>query len=199
MKPHELQGKTFNRLTVLSLTSDKTKSGELKWLCVCSCGNQIVLPSTNIKSGKTKSCGCLAKELAKTRLTKHGQSRTREYDAWHHMKIRCLDKTYPQYKDYGGRGISICERWLDFENFLEDMGKCPDGYFIDRINNNGNYEPSNCRWVDRATNNNNRRNSVKVNGMSITDMALELGVSRDVMKSRLQRNPDLFIDIVEAK
>lgn len=195
MRPHELQGSTYNRLTVLERTDEKTKSGEIKWLCQCSCGTQVVLPSTNIKTGKTKSCGCLAKEMAKDRLIKHGKSRTREYQAWHHMRVRCLDKSYPQYKDYGGRGITICKRWDKFENFLKDMGDCPDGFFIDRVNNNSGYKPSNCRWVSRTVNNNNRRNSVRLHGRSITEIAEELGVSRDVMKSRIQRNPDLFIDI----
>lgn len=197
MRPHELQGKTFNRLTVLSLTDARTKSGELIWLCSCSCGNQVTLPSTNIKTGKTKSCGCLAKDTARSRLLKHGASRSREYNSWHHMKQRCQDPTYAQYKDYGGRGITICKRWDKFENFLADMGECPPDFFIDRINNNKGYSKTNCQWVSRTVNNNNRRNSVKVSGRTITEIAEHLGVSRDVMKSRLKRNPKLFVDIYE--
>ena len=195
MKPHELQGKTFNRLTVLGQTGRSTKSGDCIWLCQCSCGNTKELPSTNIKTGKTKSCGCLAKEIAKARLFKHGQSTTREYNTWHHMKQRCLDPAYKQYGDYGGRGITISKKWMKFENFLADMGTCPEDHFLDRIDNDKGYSKRNCRWVTRTVNNNNRRNSVKVNGMTITEVAEQLYVSRDVMKCRLQRNPNLFVDI----
>lgn len=150
----------FGRLTVLAESAPL--GGSRAWLCLCECGSEKVVRQAKLRSGHTKSCGCLRVEkgieLGKANI-KHGQTNTPEHNAWHHMRQRCLDKNHPGYKDYGGRGITICERWADFNNFLADMGPRPtDRHSLDRIDVNGHYEPSNCRWADDKTQQRNRRN-----------------------------------------
>jgi hypothetical protein len=123
------------------------------WLCRCDCGTQKEVAQGNL--GRCIfSCGCLHKELAaasKLRLT-HGMRNSVEYATWNSMKNRCFNPKSQAFKNYGGRGITVCERWMKFENFFSDMGPRPDGLEIDRINNNGNYEPDNCRWTTRSVN-----------------------------------------------
>jgi hypothetical protein len=174
-----------------------SNSRHYNWECLCDCGNTAHVSGHKLKTGKTLSCGCLAIERLKQRCTKHGQARTKEYYAWHHMLMRCTNPQTKQYEDYGGRGITVCSRWLHFEAFLADMGKCPDAYVLDRADNEGNYEHSNCAWVTRGESNNNRRNSTRYFGLSTVEIAEHLGVTRDVMKSRFQRNPELWVDIYE--
>lgn len=115
--------------------------------------------------GHTQSCGCIRKETAAALKLSHGQApknhKTKTYQRWRGIKQRCTNPKHISYKNYGGRGITVCERWLSYENFFADMGVAPDGMYIDRINNDGNYEPSNCRWTDPVTSARNRRHKKK--------------------------------------
>jgi hypothetical protein len=157
--PLQLLGLRFGRLLVIS--REKThRNGSYYWLCACDCGKQKTINGSSLKDGSTKSCGCFRDENAGTYNIRHGQYRSLTHSTWRSMRNRCLNPKNPSYKWYGARGITVCERWAKFENFLADMGERPLGptYFsLDRINNNGNYEPGNCRWATDLQQRANRR------------------------------------------
>ena len=142
----KLEGQKFGRLTVLYRT-ENDKWGNVKWMCVCDCGNLVEVVGWRLRSKHTQSCGCL----------KHNLSETAVYRTWADMKTRCNNPNRKEYKYYGGRGISICKRWEKFQNFYNDMGDRPEGLTLDRIDNDGNYEPENCRWTTYAEQNHNSR------------------------------------------
>ena len=147
MKRIDLTGKTFGRLTVLELSQEKI-SRSRAWLCRCECGTEKLIRSAQLRSGDTQSCGCFNVERRKERFTRHGGYKTPEYKSWQSMKIRCQNPNNHGYARYGAVGISVCERWQVFENFLADMGPRPAGTSIDRYpDGSGNYEPGNCRWA----------------------------------------------------
>lgn len=155
----EMVGKKFNRLTVLEL-SHKMKRKPY-WICKCDCGNTKVIEGYCLRVGSIKSCGCLY-SMIKNHKT-HGMSKTSTYRSWVHMHERCLVTKCKDYKNYGGRGITICKRWLNsFENFYEDMGEKPEGLTIERIDNDSNYKLSNCKWATRKEQNMNKRNTLTV-------------------------------------
>ena len=155
-KKIDMLGKVFGRLTVVS-EAPKNRN-KLMVNCRCSCGNSLTCRSESLRSGMTGSCGCLQVDAVLALNTTHGMSKTVEHSAWLEIKRRIFDTTRPGYNNYGGRGISMCADWVDsFETFYKDMGPRPEGYSIDRIDNDGNYEPSNCRWATRTQQNQNSR------------------------------------------
>lgn len=160
-------GKPFGRLKALRL-SKQTEKGHAVWLCECDCGAIKEVLAQRLVTGKTKSCGCLHKELKE----KHGMSESSEYTSWVKMKQRCYNTRYLYYEDYGGRGIKVCDRWKDsFENFYEDMGdKLDKNYSIERLDVNKDYSPDNCVWADNYVQNRNKRrrkdNTTKYTGVN---------------------------------
>lgn len=187
MNKSNLIGHRFVRLLVIR-EAGKSNGGNIKWECLCDCGNTTIVAGGNLKSGSCQSCGCLGIEKS----TIHGMTKTAEFKAWTHMKYRCYNKNCKSYPDWGGRGIIVCDRWLEsFENFFADMGKKPSPlHSIDRWpDTNGNYEPSNCRWATKEQQANNKRNNriMEYMGekMSVKDLCLKLKISRRTLYNRI--------------
>jgi hypothetical protein len=163
MQPTPMEGLRFGALTVIARLA--AINGRRRLECRCDCGRTVVVSSGHLNAGSVQSCGCVRRQRASMRLARqnyrHGcASRVHEsptYAVWKHMIQRCTNPNVLKWKYWGGRGITVCERWRDFCNFLADMGERPAGLTLDRINNDGNYEPGNCRWTTYAEQNRNQR------------------------------------------
>lgn len=193
--PRDLTGLRFERLSVLS-EAQRGADGHMHWSCACDCGNQKVISGHALKRGATVSCGCLGKERRaeahKKVVTKHGLSKTKQYVAWQLMIDRCHNPNSHAYSYYGARGIKVCPEWRgDYGAFYAHVGERPDSMSLDRINNNGNYEPGNVRWADRCTQARNTRANrlITVRGKTQTLMAWAeaSGIAREKISARLNR------------
>ena len=188
------RGDVYGRLTIIQEAKymHYKDNGRIKKLrrfkCLCDCGKQTIVFLSNLRSGITKSCGCLREEI----ITKHGMNATSEYKCWQNIRERCNNKKYIGYYNYGGRGITVCDRWMKFENFYKDMrGKPGPEYSIDRIDNDGNYEPENCRWATQEQQANNRSSNVlikfKNKTQNIKQWSNELGINYGTLQKRIEK------------
>jgi hypothetical protein len=199
MIPVDLTGKKFGRLTVKKYVG-RNHNGKNAWLCECKCGNFSTPITSYLTGGYTKSCGCLNVENRKKAITTHGKHKSTEYRAYYNMLTRCYYTSYAGYARYGGRGIKVCKRWINgtnnktgFEYFLADMGLRPaKNMSLDRINNDRNYEPSNCKWSTRTEQNSNKCNNLIYvwNGDIITlkELCNITKASYDLARHRLKYN-----------
>ena len=193
----DLTGERFGTLVVLEQV--RTTNGRAKvWLCKCDCGGYCTPTTANLNRGNTKSCGCLQRATAAAAKRKHGATGTRTYRIWQNVTARCRNEKSPRYKDYGGRGITVCDEWKSFENFLADMGECPPGLSIDREDNDGPYCKGNCRWATQKEQALNNRRTIVITYKGVTDSvrgwAVRCGRLPNTVKAGLRRHGVTYLD-----
>jgi hypothetical protein len=196
-KFRNLIGERFGRLSVVSYQGSNNSRNSL-WTARCDCGNLTSVVGTALTRGKTQSCGCLRAEsmrqtARKNRRHGEGGNKSPEYSAWSNMKDRCLNQKHHAYQEYGGRGITVCTRWLVYENFIADVGRRPSpGHSLDRYpNNNGNYEPGNCRWANRSQQQQNKRGNVLLTlgerTLTVAEWSRSLRIPDSTIRNRMRR------------
>ena len=185
----DMKGLRFGRLTVIDRVENKR--GQARWLCKCDCGNEIITLGYSLRRGDTTSCGCYHAEILARGNRVHGLSNNRIYAIWSTMKARCSNPNNEKYHRYGERGIKVCDEWQTFEPFYEwaMANGYSEGLSIDRIDNNGNYEPSNCRWAtpEEQANNTSKNKIIAFNGetKTISEWAKTIGVTRETLWKRI--------------
>lgn len=161
------------------------------WQCRCDCGNTVTVKGNHLRQGRVQSCGCLHRERQVEVATTHGLNRSLAHITWINMRQRCRNQNHPSWPNYGGRGITICDRWSRFENFYADMGDRPAGMTIERIDNNGNYEPGNCRWASKPEQSVNKRTNVFIERdgqtKTLSQWCNELGINYWTAHARIRR------------
>lgn len=184
-KTLDLIGQKFGHLTAQAAV--RARRGRA-WLCMCDCGSSVIVVTRDLRSGNTRSCGC------REGFRSHGHSNTRTHDIWVAMRGRCNNQRSASYRHYGGRGIQVCARWDSYENFLADMGVAPAGLSLEREDNDGNYEPGNCRWATRKEQMRNTRANRRITFRGETRLLVEwaehFGIGRRVLRARLQRRSE---------
>lgn len=186
---NDLTGKSFGKWLVLYYAGGNGQGAT--WLCVCECGTERVVTASTMVGGRSRSCGCDLSGVYVSHGHQRGGKQSPTYMTWRAMLRRCSDSGHPSYKDYGGRGIKVCDAWKSFEAFLSDMGERPKGKNLDRIDCDGDYTAENCRWLTNRENNNNRRNNhhIEFNGQTLTvsQWADVLGIKVGTIRARLSR------------
>jgi len=185
-KPKDIAGQRFGSWTAIEISHKIGKY--IYWSVICDCGAKSAVRGDSLRIGGSRQCiSCQHVEVGNA-IRRHGMTKTRTHRAWIAMRSRCTNAKSPSYKDYGGRGIRCCAAWQTFETFLADMGECPEGLSLERINVNGDYEPSNCRWADSVEQGRNRRTTVylEANGrrQALSAWAVELGIAHITLLKR---------------
>ena len=198
-KLKDYSGEKFGRLTVIKRV-ENNKYNQVRWLCKCDCGNEKIVLANNLRNGETKSCGCLKKEQDYINIAhiKHNKSNTRLYNIWEHMKHRCNNPNSKRHEFYYDKGIKVCDEWqndfMNFYNWAINNGY-QDNLTIDRINNDGNYEPNNCRWATVTEQNNNQSTNIKIkynnNIYTMKQFCKKYNLKRETLDYRLKNNWDI--------
>lgn len=190
----DLSGQKFGKLNVLKFNNINCKNRHAVWLCRCDCGSEILVESSRLTSGNTKSCGCLKAELNKSRALKHGHYNERLYKIWFDMKRRCYNNNRKAYKYYGAKGITVCKEWLNSYNNFHNWA-LSHGYnnnlTLERIDFNGNYCPENCKWIPQSeqTQNSSHNHFITFNNktLTISQWSKEIGIAPKTIRERLNK------------
>ena len=184
----QMVGLVFGELKVIKEIEKRNHNNHIMYLCICSCGNEKEILGASLRAGTTRSCGCFNVSCRKT----HGMEGTPTYKCYQQMKQRCYNKKNKRFKDWGGRGIKVCDRWLvSFENFINDMGEKPESYSLDRIDNDIDYSKDNCKWSSPKEQANNRRGCVRVEHdgevITVEEYAIKVGLTQSGARKRIHR------------